>query len=78
MKTRIKPGEFGRAHMPFSEVCMFMKIANAVFDFLLKDNGMVQLLKDGRPFGGAITTGEAGIYHDADGYWYDPSNKIVD
>ena len=81
--VRIKYGQRGRAVMPHSEVCMHMKVAGKVMDFVLLypdvENGRilapaVQLLKDGHPFSGPITHGEAGIYEDASGFYYYPGH----
>ncbi len=52
---RIKPGERGRAVMPFSEVCMHMRIAGSPMRFLLLQSPRgyvsVQLFEDGQPCG---------------------------
>lgn len=71
--VRIKPGERGRLHMPFSEVCCHMKVAGKEMSFELEPNGMVQLFDEkGRVFSFPITSGEAGIYNDEEGYYYCP------
>jgi hypothetical protein len=50
--------------LPWSEVCMYMRVAETVMDVQLTDAPypMAQLLKDGRAFSAPVTTGEAGIY----------------
>lgn len=73
MLIRIKPGEYGRAKMPHSEVCIHMRVAGKEMDFLLidKEYPSVQLLNpDGSNFSGPITRGEAGIFEDEEGYYY--------
>lgn len=71
--TRIKPGESGLAKMPYSEVCMSMRVAGHYMSFhFLKNGRSVQLYKDGSPYSGTITIGEAGIYSDDEGYYYYP------
>ena len=69
----IDEGEVGRKRMPFSEVCMHMKVADQYLDFevvrsrhtlmvqlyLLPENGEDRFLW---PFSMPITTGEAGLY----------------
>jgi hypothetical protein len=106
---RIKAGECGRADMPFSEVCMHMRIAGKAMRFLLLQSPRgyvsVQLFEDAqacgmcngeghadlsvegrltratciycegtgwRRFSAPITTGEAGIYSDEQGYYFYP------
>lgn len=71
-RINIKRGETGRKIMPHSEVCMYMQIAGQTFDFYLKkgEYSGVQLLKDGREYSGSITTGEAGVFQDEDGFYY--------
>jgi hypothetical protein len=69
----IRPGESGRAEMPYSEVCMHMRVAGRVMDFTLSRQGhLVQLLNPDRtPFSAPILPGEAGIHTDLDGRrWY--------
>jgi len=75
LSHNIELGQRGRKRMPFSEVCMHMRIAGKYMDFELlnKEYPGVQLYEDGRPFSGSITTGEAGIFHDSErGYYYYP------
>jgi len=72
---RIKPGQWGEAVMPYSEVNMHMRIAGKWMRFqLLKGKyPMVQLYReDGGQFSAPITTGEAGIMEDSRGFYYRP------
>lgn len=68
----IKPGERGTKTMPHSEVCMSMRVAGNEMEFELLDQKYpsVQLYKDGQPFSGTITTGEAGIYTENETFYY--------
>jgi hypothetical protein len=70
-KTYIRPGETLQLELPYSEVCMHMKVAGLVMTVLLTlgDFPMAQLIKDGRPFSFPIGTGEAGLFQDAGGYY---------
>lgn len=107
---RIKPEETGRAAMPFSEVCMHMRVAGKPMRFRLLQSprgylsvqlfedatacsmcdgeGSADLSVDGRPvratciycegtgwrrFSAPITTGEAGIYQDEQGFYFYPA-----
>lgn len=53
--------------LPYSEVCMHMKVAGQVMLGELRENDMVQLYElNGREFSFPITRGEAGWdHHDA-------------
>ncbi len=52
---RIKPGETGRAIMPWSEVCLHMKVADRPMRFKLLQSSLgyvsVQLFEDAQPCG---------------------------
>jgi hypothetical protein len=72
--VRLAPGDTVRVELPYSEVCLHMKIAGAVHDVeLLRGGsglGMAQVLDhDGRPYSFPITQGEAGIYMDRRGFY---------
>lgn len=73
-KTMIKRGEYGFGFMPWSEVCMHMKVSDKLMLFQYLDSGMVQLYKlNGSKyelFSFPITSGEAGIYGYGDEAWY--------
>jgi hypothetical protein len=75
-KKYIRPGETMQLELPFSEVCMHMRVAGSVMTVLLTlgDFPMAQLIRDGRPFSFPIGTGEAGFYQDADGYYGYPAS----
>jgi hypothetical protein len=66
--------------LPYSEVCMHLRVAGTRMRARLLPGGMVQLLDpDGRAFSFPITAGEAGLHHDHDG-WHrvagDPPNPL--
>jgi hypothetical protein len=58
--------------LPYSEVCMHMRVAGEVLEVELVGSAypMAQLYKDGQRYSAPITTGEAGIYRDYDGRYY--------
>lgn len=62
----VRPGDFFEITLPYSEVCMHMRVADTrmTAELTMHIHPMVQLWKDGRHFSGAITTGEAGLYRD--------------
>jgi hypothetical protein len=63
----VRPGDRVRIELPYSEVCMHMRVAGRVMDVRMTDGRypMAQLLNsDGSEFSFPITTGEAGIYGD--------------
>lgn len=71
MKVYVVKGEQVTHHMPFSEVCMHMGIAGKQMHCIMQDNGMVQLFDlEGDKFSFPITSGEAGFYQDANGFYY--------
>ena len=71
-EIEIKRGERGRKKMPFSEACMSMAVAGHEMEFELLDRQYpgVQLFKDGYPYSGSITLGEAGVFSRTDGTFY--------
>lgn len=84
----LRPGDRVRLEMPFSEVCMHMRVAGTAMDveLLSGDRGnagrpwfAVQLYRPGEPcpFSLPITPGEAGIFTCADGshYAYGPESQ---
>lgn len=74
---RILPGQRGHKVMPHSEVCMHMRIAGKTMDFELLNKQWpgVQLYDSkGGYFSSSITTGEAGLYRDEEGYYYYPND----
>jgi len=57
----------------YSECACHIRAAGKVFAFRLTEGRypMVQLLRpDGGPYSAPITTGEAGVYNDTDGFYY--------
>lgn len=72
-KVPIKPGEWGCAPLPHSEVCIHMGIAGKIFMFKLLDRDAVQL-KDlgGQDWSCPILACEAGVFRDDEGgqYYY--------
>lgn len=73
--TYVQHGELYYGFMPCSEVCMHMRIAGRcmMFEIVGQDHPMVQLHRaDGSHFSFPITTGEAGVYRDAQGLYFHP------
>jgi hypothetical protein len=75
----VRPGDRVRLELPFSEVCMHMRVAGRVMDVRMTEDQypMAQLLNaDGSEFSFPITTGEAGIFGDVDrGFYYYPEKN---
>jgi hypothetical protein len=67
-KIILHPGEFGTVILPFSEVCMHMRVAGKEMRVQVLDGGMVQLYKDGDRFSFPISAGEAGFHRTDYGY----------
>lgn len=69
-------GERGRKYLPYSEVCMHMRVSGTVMDFEVVSPRSVQLYRlDGTPFSFPITYGEAGLFVDGDGFYYYPDDS---
>ena len=69
----VSPGDRVRIELPFSEVCMHMRVAGRVMDVRMTEGRypMAQLLNpDGSEFSAPILTGEAGIYGDVERGFY--------
>lgn len=66
---RIKTGDVVRLKMPWSEVCMHLKVAGQVRNVRVLDTGAQILNDDGTPYSFPVTHGEAGIYTDAQGLY---------
>lgn len=66
-KRYIQPGERVTVTLPWSEVCMFMRIAETTMDIEITADGRGVQVFDaaGTPFSFPITLGEAGVYSDA-------------
>lgn len=75
--VNIAVGERGTKYMPYSEVCMHMKVSGKVMDFELISERSVQLYReDGSYFSFPITYGEAGVFRNEDGtYYYYPDDS---
>jgi hypothetical protein len=76
----IKPGDRVPLELPYSEVCMHMRVAGRVMDVQLTDGEypMAQLMnEDGSEFSLPVTTGEAGIYGTLrDGFYCYPKGDV--
>jgi hypothetical protein len=81
-KQRIHPNQEFTLQLPYSEVCMHLRVAGTRMRARLVADGMVQLLDaDGREFSFPITAAEAGLDHDQAG-WHrviaDPPDSLTD
>jgi hypothetical protein len=69
-KRLIRPTEEFTTQLPFSEVCMHLRVAGTQMRARLEPNQMVQLLHpDGSQFSFPITAAEAGLDTDGQGAW---------
>lgn len=66
---RVKPGDVVRLELPWSEVCMHLKVAGQVRDVRVLHTSAQILNEDGTPYSFPVTHGEAGIYTDAEGLY---------
>ena len=74
-KRPIHPDQETILELPYSEVCMHLRVAGTRMPARLQPDGMVQLLDaDGRDFSFPITAAEAGLHHDQDG-WYSVGHR---
>lgn len=72
-KVYVPVGERVLKEMPYSEVCMFMKISGTNMVVEPQANGMAKVLNSfGQPYCPPITCGEAGLYSDENGFYYYP------
>lgn len=69
MKRRVTAGETVRVQLPWSEVCMHMRVADQVRGVQVLTSGVQILNEDGSRFSFPVTHGEAGIYSDAEGLY---------
>jgi hypothetical protein len=71
--VEVKPGEIFEAEMPYSEVCMYMKVAGkrmGVKVITARERKAAQLYNlDGQPFSFPVTLGEVGVY-ERDGKYF--------
>lgn len=73
----VKINERVNLEMPFSEVCMHMKIAGKIMEAELVGNPdypTAQLYKDGKEFSFPILYSEAGFYRNKNGFYYHETN----
>jgi hypothetical protein len=81
-KRPIHPNQETILELPYSEVCMHLRVAGTRMPARLQPDGMVQLLDpDGRDFSFPITAAEAGLHHDQDGWSTpvtDPPDPLAD
>jgi hypothetical protein len=69
-KHLIRPTEEFTTQLPFSEVCLHLRVAGTRMRARLEPDQMVQLLQpDGSPFSFPITAAEAGLETDGQGAW---------
>lgn len=72
-KTYVELGEAFQTELPYSEVCMHMRVAGTTMTVVVvgpMEQPAAQLHKDGRPFSFPVTLGEAGVYRDDFGFYY--------
>lgn len=72
-KTYVELGEEFQTELPYSEVCMHMRVAGTTMTVVVVgpvEQAVAQLYKDGRPFSFPITLGEAGVFRDEFGFYY--------
>lgn len=69
----VRPGDVVTLVLPWSEVCMHMRVAGRAMRAEIQPNGVQLLNDDGSRFSFPILPGEAGLYRDARGalYGYD-------
>jgi hypothetical protein len=68
-KRPIRPNQEITLQLPYSEVCMHLRVAGTRMRARLLAKGMVQLLDaGGHQFSFPITAAEAGLRHDQDGW----------
>jgi len=78
-KQLIHPNQETILELPYSEVCMHLRVAGTRMHARLEQGGMVQLLgPDGSSFSFPITAGEAGLDHDPQVGWYLDTNDPPD
>lgn len=76
-KIRVEPGDVLPITLPWSEVCMHMRVAGKpmLVEITTGRWPAAQLLEDGRPYSFPITLGEAGIFTDDAGL-YVPEHAV--
>lgn len=72
-KLYVAPGDRVSVILPYSEVCMHLRVAGQRMTVELLPSGGAQLIgRDGRPFSIPIGDGEAGFYRDNGGAYTYP------
>ena len=66
---RVKSGDVVSVRLPWSEVCMYLKVAGQVRNVHVFSHGAQILNEDGTRLSFPILLGEAGIYQDANGLY---------
>ena len=78
----VRPGDRVRIELPYSEVCMHMRVAGMVMGVRMTEGRypMAQLMNpDGSEFSAPILTAEAGIYGDVErGFYCYPEKEPPD
>lgn len=67
--ARVMVGETVRVSLPWSEVCMHLRVAGEVRNVRVLESGAQILNADDTPFSFPVTHGEAGIYRDSEGLY---------
>ncbi len=80
-RMHLQAGDVVRLRLPYSEVCMHMRVAGKPMNVQIVVEGtsaVAQLLNDdGSRFSSPILLGEAGIYTDGVGNHYVPTRMLV-
>jgi hypothetical protein len=71
VRVQLKDGDVVKLKLPWSEVCMHMRLADQVRDVRVLPDGAQILNEDGTPYSFPVTHGEAGIYRNVDGLYAD-------
>lgn len=66
----VKPGETIMVTLPYSEVCMHMRVAGKTLPVMINERSAQIIDEDGGLCGAPVTLGEAGIYMDEQGGMY--------
>lgn len=74
-RRRVAVGDTARVRLPFSEVCMALRVAGQARHVTVLARGAQILDPDGSPYSFPVTHGEAGIRTDADGLYVPPEHQ---
>jgi hypothetical protein len=66
---RVSVGTVVSVTLPWSEVCMHLRVAGQTRSVEVLATGAQILNEDGTPYSFPVTHGEAGIYRDAEGLY---------